>query len=241
MSTKAAIINRLKKEILPLQGFKSTLQNVALNGLLGPVVKAFPNNSFPLGAIHEFISDGATDTASTNGFISVLLHKLMKKKGVSIWIGNTATIFPPALKSFGIAPGQIIFIDLKKEKEMLWAMEETLKCEGLSAVIAFIPELGFTASRRLQLAVEKSKVTGFIVRQNPRNINTTACITRWKITADASKPLYGLPGLGFPRWHVELLKVRNGQPGKWVIECKGGKFIPVYETLSAPLQIRKTG
>ena len=45
------------------------------------------------------------------------------------------TIFPPALKSFGIAPDKIIFIDLKKEKEILWAMEEALKCDGLQQLL----------------------------------------------------------------------------------------------------------
>jgi protein ImuA len=27
-----------------------------------------------------------------------------------------------------------------------------------------------------------------------------------------------MPGLGFARWNVELLKVRNGKPGSWQIE-----------------------
>jgi protein ImuA len=27
-----------------------------------------------------------------------------------------------------------------------------------------------------------------------------------------------MPGLGFPRWEVELLKVKNGNPEKWIIQ-----------------------
>jgi len=41
-------------------------------------------------------------------------------------------------------------------------MEEALKCESLSAVIAETPEISFTVSRRLQLAVEQNRVTSFI-------------------------------------------------------------------------------
>ena len=241
MRSKANIIAQLQKDILPLQGFKTSLCNNALDATLGPLRNAFPNNSFPLGGMHEFIADGAEGTAVTTGFISVLLQSLIKKKGVCIWIGAADAVFPPALKSFGIAAGQIIFINLYKEKEMLWAMEEALKCKGLSAVIAQLPELGFTASRRLQLAVEQSRVTGFIIRQNPKNLNTTACLTRWKISSLASQPANGMPGVGFPRWEVALLKVRNGRPGNWQIECKAGQFHHIYKTVSIPLQKQKTG
>lgn len=223
ITSKADIISRLQKDILLLQGFK-TSTTVAADIGLGPIKHAFPNGAFPLGAIHEFISASAEDTAATNGFISGIVAALMKKEGAAIWISASKHVFPPALKSFGIAADRIIFIELKKEKEMLWAMEEALKCEGLAAVIADIPHLNFTASRRLQLAVEESRVTGFIIRQNTVTINTTACITRWKIAALPSALNTGLPGVGFPCWNVELLKVRNGRPGSWQVEWVAGKF-----------------
>jgi len=122
---------------------------------------------------------------------------------------------------------------------MLWVMEEALKCEGLAAVICEIPELGFTASRRLQLAVEESQVTGFILRRNPKSINTTACITRWKITAAPSETENKMPGTGFPRWNVELLKVRNGKPGKWIVEFAGGKFRHVSTIVAIAQQLQQ--
>lgn len=121
-------------------------------------------------------------------------------------------------------------------------MEEALKCEGLAAVIAEISELGFTASRRLQLAVEESQVTGFILRRNPRLLNTTACITRWEITAAPSTTENNMPGVGFPKWNVELLKVRNGKPGKWQIEFTAGKFRHISKIVIIPQEEkRKTG
>jgi protein ImuA len=139
-------------------------------------------------------------------------------------------VFPPALKVFGIEPQRIIFIDVNRPKEALWAVEEALKCEALAAVVGELSELSFTESRRLQLAVEQSKVTGFIHRYNPRSENTVACVTRWKIKPAPSSEEEGLPGLGFPRWNVELLKVRNGRPGSWQIEWSAGSFKQVNET-----------
>jgi protein ImuA len=238
---KADIIAQLQKDILPLQGFKCGGNNTAIDTGLGAIKNAFPGKTFPLGAIHEFIYDGSEDIAVTDGFIAGILSSLMRTGGASIWIGATKNIYPPALLSFGIQPDKIIFLDLKKEKEILWAVEESLKCEGLAAVIGELQNLSFATSRRLQLAVEQSRVTGFIIRKQTRNINTTACVTRWKITGLPSALEDGMPGVGFPRWNVELLKVRNGQPGSWEIEFTGGRFRHLYKVVSITQALKKTG
>ena len=221
---KADIIAQLQRDLLPLQGFKPTPNGNVVDIGLGQIKEAFPNRSFPLGAIHEFCCAGAEDAAVTSGFILGVLSTLMQKGGVSLWISSSRTVFPPALKSFGIEPDKIVFIDVPKQKDVLWVVEEALKCEGLAAVIGEIPEISFKLSRRLQLAEEQSRVTGFILRVNQLNLNTTACVTRWKITSLPSVLPDGMPGVGFPKWNVELLKVRNGKPGTWQIEWKAGRF-----------------
>jgi len=167
---------------------------------------------------------------------------LMDQRSVIIWICSTKNIFPPAFQLFGVDPDRIIFLNLHKEKEILWAMEEALKCTGLAAVIAETKDLSFTASRRLQLVVEESQVTGFIVLQDPRSIQTTACLTRWQISPIVSDTENHLPGVGFPKWNVELLKVRNGQPGKWQLSFAEGRFRFLFKTRTIPFsQQKKTG
>ena len=224
LTSKADIIARLKRDILPLQGFKTSVQNAVTDTGLGVINHSFPNKIFPVGSVHEFMTECMEDAAATSGFVSGLVASLMNKKGAAIWISSSRTIFPPALQAFGIAPDRLIFIELNKETEILWVMEEALKCTGLSAVIGEIPLLSFTASRRLQLAVEQSRVTGFVLRNNPKTINTTTCVARWKISSLPSELPGSMPGVGFPRWNVELVKVRNGIPGKWQIEFAAGRF-----------------
>lgn len=227
-SSKANIIAQLRKEILPLQGYKPLIHDTVLNIGIGPIKNAFPNHAFPLGAIHEFICDEAEDKAATSGFISTIISSLIQNSGTAIWISASQTIFPPALDPMGVTPERVIFINLQKEKEILWTMEEALKCDGLAVVIADIQELSFVASRRLQLAVEQSLVTGFVLRYKPKNLNTTACVTRWKIKPENSVTIDDLPGVGFPRWNIELIKIRNGNPGSWIMEwsADGLKHIP---------------
>ncbi len=239
---KADIIIQLQKDILPLLGFKPILNSAPFEVGLGPIEDSFPNGLFPLGAVHEFCCAGSEDAAATGGFIAGVLAPLMRSGRTVIWISSSRMIFPPALTSFGISPDKIIFVDLQNERDILWVMEEALRYDGLAAVVGEIRELSFTASRRLQLAVEQSRVTGFILRLDPRNMNTTACITRWKITALPSEPENDLPGIGFPQWNVELLKVRNGRPGSWQLEWVNGSFRHVYPFVSITReQQKKTG
>jgi protein ImuA len=242
LTQKADIIFQLQKEILQLQGFRCKASDDLIRPVLGPIDSSFPNGVFPLASIHEFLTRSAEDIAATSGFISCLLSSLMNKGGASVWIGPSQAIFPTALKFFNVEPDKIIFINTRKPKELLWLVEEALKCEGLAAVIGEVTEITFTASRRLQLAVEQSGVTGFLIRNNSRNINTNACTARWKISSDPSIITGDIPGIGFPAWNIELLKIRNGKPGIWQMQWAYDKLHSISDPiiLSSPEQ-RKTG
>ena len=214
---KAHIIKDLKEHILFLQGYKRATDN-SLRINLGPIDSSFPSECFPLASTHEFIVERDEDSSATKGFICHIISELMKRNGICIWINAVENVFPPALKLFGVDPEKIVFIHVKRQKEILWVMEEALKCDGLAAVVGEIAEINFTETRRLQLAVEKSRVTGFVIRNKPRSINITACVSRWKISHIPSELKNKLPGVGFPRWDIELLKIRNGKPGSWKME-----------------------
>jgi protein ImuA len=218
------ILRQLQKEILPLQGFKPPTAGRAVDFDLGPLERAFPNGRFPTGAMHELISRSPEQAAATSGFLAALLGPLLKRGGVCLWIGTRLPIFPPGLALFGIEPDRLLFVRPAKDKDLLWTIEEALKCEALAAVVGEIREISFTDSRRLQLAVEHSRVTGFLLRHAPAALATVAAVARWEILPLPSVVEEGLPGVGFPRWQVSLPKVRNGTPGVWQLEWSAGRF-----------------
>lgn len=239
---KAKILKELERQILPLQGYKPVLDRDGVRVDLGPVNAAFPNSVFPSGAVHEFVCRSDEDVAASSGFISAIAGVLMKRGGILLWVGRRNRIFPPALKTYGVDPDKIIFVDTNHEKETLWVMEEALKCEGLSVVTAEVNELSFNASRRLQLCVEKSGVTGFVLQRTHKNIQTTTCIARWQIRSLPSVNLYEIPGIGYTQWQIELLKVRNGVPGLFRLMWMDGKFHRVDPVISLTAVLhRKTG
>jgi protein ImuA len=239
---KYEVIQKLRQEILSLQGFHKHSGNEPVCTGLGTIEQAFPQQVFPIGTIHEFISNQPTDAAATSGFMTGLAASISNKsKGYIFWIGTCRTIYPTTLKQFGIDPERVIFVDLFKIKDALWVIEEALKCEALSLVVGELRELSFKESRRLQLAVENSHVTGFIHRYKPAQENITASIARWKIQRLPSLTEDGLPGVGFPRWQVSLTKVRNGKPGSWQLEWANGSFhhidpLPIRLPIVQPLK-----
>jgi len=233
------VIADLKRQIMSLEGFKSAPNTVANVLGLDAMAEALPGGQFPLGAVHEFLIGCSEDKASSIGFISGILTNLIRHVGYAIWITPSRTVFPPALKLFGIEAEKIIFVEAVSEKEILWVTEEVLRCESVAAVISEIRNLDFNASRRLQLAVEKSHVTGFIVRNSQRNINTTACFARWKISPVSSFLDKDLPGLAFPRWNVELQKIKNGKPGTWQFEWAHGRFYPVLHESENYFEVKR--
>jgi len=81
---KADIIAQLKKDILPLQGFKNPLQAAAMDTGLGIIKNAFPNRTFPTGAVHEFIATSMEEASASCGMISGIVSSLMKNTGAAI-------------------------------------------------------------------------------------------------------------------------------------------------------------
>jgi protein ImuA len=232
-ASQRELISSLKQDILQWEGFRAPAAGAKTAFGLGSIDHAFPNQVFPTGVVHEFISECPEQTSATGGFIGGLISVLLQNGGACIWVSYTRRIYPPALKRFGIEPDRIIFLDVPRQKDVLWATEEALKCEGVAAVICETQQLNFMESRRLQLAVEKSQVTGFIVRKSMKNINTTACTARWQVKPVRSQLRPGVPGVGHPRWHVELLKVKNGNPGSWTLEWRNQEFRLITEFKAA--------
>jgi protein ImuA len=226
MQTKAAVLAQLQNEILSLQGFKPVCTSAITDIGLGSISDSFSNGIFPLAAMHEYLYGCSEDAAATSAFIIGLLSSVMHKDAISLWISCSRTIFPPALQFFGVSPDQIIFIDLKNEKEVSWAIEEAIRCKALAAVVGEMSEMSFTDSRRFQLAIEKSGVPCFILRHSPRNM-ATASVTRWHIKPLPTTSEEGLPGVVHPRWQVALTKVRNGKPGTWDLDWINGRFCHV--------------
>ena len=118
------------------------------------------------------------------------------------------------------APLKIIHVDVSKPVDVLWAMEEGLRCGSLSAVLGEIwgdpPALDFTATKRLALRAEARGCPAIIVRR-AATPNLSAARLRWRVSSLPSLPERDdMRAPGKPLWRAELFRARWRAPGEWV-------------------------
>jgi protein ImuA len=153
--------------------------------------------------------------------------------GIVLWCLKRPDLYGPGLLAHGLDPARLVLVTAARDDEILWALEEGLRtgaASGLAAVVGEIGRLPMVAGRRLQLAAERSGVTALIVRRwrnaeeaAAERTRPSAALTRWRIAAlpaaaHADEFGAGEPGIGRPRWRVELLRCRGGAPGAWNVE-----------------------
>jgi len=162
------------------------------------------------------------------GWAGFLLAQLATDKPL-LWVQErmaileSGRVYPPGLPS-----QNFIHVETRDAKDALWAMEEGLRCSGLSAVIGEIwgdpKALDFTATRRLAVASERSGVAAFLIRLGG-HANLSGARMRWRI---ASAPSLAndldpkAPGL--PVWDAELFRARGMPPGRWDIAYETDRF-----------------
>ncbi|MBQ2262301.1 MAG: hypothetical protein II336_13135 [Loktanella sp.] len=114
----------------------------------------------------------------------------------------------------------LIMVSLSRAADLLWAMEEGLRCQALGAVIGEIwgdpAALDFTATKRLALRSEAVAVPCWLIRR-AASPNLSAARDRWRIAAcpSAQHPQDALAP-GAPRWAVDLFRSRQSKPGAWI-------------------------
>ena len=129
-------------------------------------------------------------------------------------------------------------------------MEEGLRSTALAAVIGEVEALPLAASRRLQLAAEASGITAFALRRwrdgeraARQRIAPNAAVTRWRVAALPGALIGDVPGVGRPRWRLELWRSRGGVPASWMVEaCDATGHVTLAAELAdrpAPPSVRR--
>ena len=162
------------------------------------------------------------------GWAGFLLAQLDPSKPL-LWVQDRMAILesgrvhPP-----GLPTQNLIHVEARDACDALWAMEESVRCSALSAVIGELwgdpRTLDFTATRRLAVASERSGTPCWLVRLGG-TANLSGARMRWRIASapsltndlDAKAP-------GLPAWDAELFRARGMPPGRWSLAREAGRF-----------------
>jgi protein ImuA len=222
-----------------------------------PVMQALPEEGLMRGRVHEVVGEMRSDVrdGACFGFAAALLVTLAQEcTGPILWCPRDANCLGGGLSAqgfaaFGLDPNRVVMIDARSEADRLWVMAEALATGGVCAILAEFDPMtatgsgsgagggaggGATGLRRLQLAAEKSGVTGLILR--PRGVTARVRVdrpsgaveTRWRVTA---APSHMNSHDWRPAWSVVLDRARRGRvrPANpwvltWSLDGGAGRF-----------------
>jgi protein ImuA len=214
--------------------------------------QVLPGGGLARGALHEILGAGGDeeDGALAAAFVAGIVGRLARSPtspspsltrripslsaprggegwevGVVLWCLPRPDLHGPGLAVNGLDPARLVLVRTSRDAEILWAMEEGLRAPGIAAVVGEVGTLPPVASRRLQLAAQRSGITAFLLRRwrdggqaARERALPNAAVTRWRIAALPSRAATGEPGVGQPQWRVELLRCRGGEPAYWEVE-----------------------
>ena len=235
MSRKTAILEGLRARIQRLEQFEALRGRAhALLPFGVAEMDACWPEGFPIAALHEVSgAPSAAGFAAASAFTAALAARLERNV---LWCTTGHELYPPGLAGLGLPPSHLLIAKANSEADVLAVMEEGLRHPSLACVVGETAKLDLTASRRLQLASEKSGVMCVSLRKPHRGVEPVAATSRWRISPIAASP-HTIPQAGRARWRVELTRARSGLTGSWIVEAPNAQG---YLHLSSELADRST-
>jgi protein ImuA len=176
---------------------------------------ALPWRGLPRVGLHDVVA--AVADAAADGFALALAGRLAGGSGRVLLVQPRrreacGRLYGPGLVRLGLDPDRLILATARRPAELLWTMEEGLRCGALAVVVGEGARADLTAFRRLQLAAEKGRAAALLLAE-PGETRSSAALTRWRISAAL------VPGdaRGL-RWRVILERCRGGRPGDWLVD-----------------------
>ena len=222
MSLTAAGLAALRRRLAAIEAAKVSFAPARPSGPDGgPLHFCGSPGPFP-GDLHEIAAARESEMASATAFVLSLAARAAQTRA-TLWIVQDMTLaengvlYGPTLDAFGLRPERLVLVTAAHARDVLWAMEEALRCRGAGAVIGEIRGRGvdLTASRRLSLAAQHGGTAAFLLRTAPAQ-EPVAAVTRWIVGVAPSAWCVHEPGP--PRLHVRLTRNRRGNPGTWLLE-----------------------
>jgi protein ImuA len=197
-------------------------QNAARARLGLPALDTVLGGGLVRRALHEVAARSEPEIAAATAFTLGLAARSAQHRPV-LWIAEdmawreSGAPYGPGLDEAGIAPEQILMVAGGRLPDVLWAMEEALRCRAVGAVIGELRHghLDGVATRRLALAAAQQWTPALLLRASPA-ARPLAAATRWIV--GATPAVSPAAGLGPSRFAVHLIRNRYGIGGSWVLE-----------------------
>jgi len=221
--TSSTVVQQLRRQLLRCQVTHATISTgyPTFDRLL-------PESGLPSGSVIEWISDEPGLHATTIALRCAA--EFLQQPGALAVVDPLNDFHPMSVEHLGIplsrlllvrpcAPSSAAISSQAQRSDALWALEQLARCPGVRVVITWVDRLSSTAQRRLQLAVEKSGVTVFLMRPTSALHQTSWADLKFQVQ---STPQVSAPAVtDSAHIRVQLVRSKNSVRchGQVLLDC----------------------
>ena len=133
-----------------------------------------PGGGWPVGALTEVLQ-----APGVHGEWRLLLSALARCGSAAVvLVGAPHTPFGPALAVHGLAPQRLLWVTSAQPAQRLWVTEQALRCAGVDAVLAWLPQARSDQLRRLQMVAGEFSRLLFVMRAGSAQQESSPAVLR---------------------------------------------------------------
>jgi len=201
------LIEALREQIARLEGPRPPWgDEPAVSSGWGPLDRLLPERGFRWGTLVEWLAPGEGAGAETLALGTARVA--CREGGALVVLDSAREFYPPAAARLGIDLDGLIVVRASSQADAIWALDQSLRCPAVAAVLARPRALEARTFRRLQLAAEQGGGLGLLLRPESARHEPS-----WAEVRLLVEPL-PVAGVGGPRrLRIELLRSRGGTSG----------------------------
>ena len=164
---RQALLNQLRQKTGCVQHVKRTQAVESFSTGITGLDHWLPMGGLRFDGITEWINERRGTGAVTLALMAAenRLRNSQWGNGPLVVISDASHFYPPAAIALGIPPKRILWVRPSNRKDQVWAIDQTLRCQSVSAVLVTdCKMIDDRDARRFQLASEQGKTSGFFIR-----------------------------------------------------------------------------
>src|SRR5262245_30627972 len=239
LQARETLVSSLRREVARLEMSQPaederpvSTGSPALDGLL-------PAGGLRRGTLVEYLTGGSGNGAGTLALSAAREACQERRALVVVENGGSAgaspsRFYPPAAAAWGIDLSVVLVLRPASKADVVWALDQALRCKGVGAVWARSDRLDVRDFRRLQLAAECGGTMGLLTRPARLRGQPTWADVQWEVRgrkdegrrlkaekrlrrSSFTPPPSSFRGLLAWRLEVELVRCRGAAGGEKVL------------------------